>query len=97
MSWNPSPEVAVARDAAKKLDDAPICAMKAKHPTLFEIPSEPRAKPRVMMHTIDAGAGDELPCRVHFQCGKCGHDDGWHEVATWTEGKRGLPCPKCNQ
>lgn len=25
MAWNPSPEVAIARDAAKGLDDAPIC------------------------------------------------------------------------
>jgi hypothetical protein len=27
MAWNPSPEVAVARDAAKKLDDAPIAVV----------------------------------------------------------------------
>ena len=25
MAWNPSPEVAVARDAAKRLGDAPMC------------------------------------------------------------------------
>ena len=25
MAWNPSPEVAVARDAAKRLDDADQC------------------------------------------------------------------------
>ena len=25
MAWNPSPEVAVARDAAKKLGDASMC------------------------------------------------------------------------
>lgn len=25
MAWNPSPEVAAARDAAKKLDGAPVC------------------------------------------------------------------------
>lgn len=25
MAWNPSPEVAVARDAAKKLGDVPVC------------------------------------------------------------------------
>ena len=25
MAWNPSKEVAVARDAAKALDDAPMC------------------------------------------------------------------------
>ena len=25
MAWNPSPEVAVARDAAKALKDAPMC------------------------------------------------------------------------
>ena len=25
MAWNPSPEVAVSRDAAKALDDAPVC------------------------------------------------------------------------
>ena len=24
MAWNPAPEVAVARDAARKLDDAPV-------------------------------------------------------------------------
>jgi hypothetical protein len=27
MAWNPSPEVAVARDAAKKLGNVPICVM----------------------------------------------------------------------
>lgn len=25
MAWNPSPEVAVARDAAKRLNNAPMC------------------------------------------------------------------------
>lgn len=27
MAWNPSKEVAVARDAAKSLDDAPMCVV----------------------------------------------------------------------
>jgi hypothetical protein len=27
MAWNPSPEVAVARDAAKRLGDAPMCVV----------------------------------------------------------------------
>lgn len=27
MAWNPSHEVAVARDAAKALDDAPMCVV----------------------------------------------------------------------
>lgn len=27
MAWNPSPEVAAARDAAKKLDDAPMVVL----------------------------------------------------------------------
>ena len=27
MAWNPSPEVAAARDAAKALGDAPICVV----------------------------------------------------------------------
>jgi hypothetical protein len=27
MSWNPSKEVAVARDAAEALDDAPMCVV----------------------------------------------------------------------
>jgi len=27
MGWNPSKEVAVARDAAEALDDAPICVV----------------------------------------------------------------------
>jgi len=27
VAWNPAPEVAVARDAAKKLDDAPVVAI----------------------------------------------------------------------
>ncbi len=27
MAWNPSPEVAVARDAAKALNNAPMCVV----------------------------------------------------------------------
>lgn len=27
MAWNPSPEVAAARDAAKALNDAPVCVV----------------------------------------------------------------------
>lgn len=69
-------------------------------PTLFEVdPPTPRAKPRVMMHVIDAGGCDNLEGGAHivvFQCGKCRHKTEWQEVQTVSEGKRGFPCPKCN-
>lgn len=32
MAWNPSKEVAAARDAAKALGDAPICVVIWLHP-----------------------------------------------------------------
>lgn len=68
-------------------------------PTLFE--NERARQPRrVLMHVIDAGGGcgDEPGTHeVVMQCGKCGYETGWITVRTVTEGRRGRPCPKCNQ
>lgn len=67
--------------------------------TLFEMPSAPRAKRRVLMHVIDAGdcgacRGNECDCV--FYCRRCGHTSDWTRVANTSEGKRGQPCPFCN-
>lgn len=68
--------------------------------TLFDKGKNPRAKPRVMMHVVDAGPGCEIeggPHAVVLECGWCGHNTGWITVQTITEGKRGKPCPVCNK
>lgn len=61
-----------------------------------------RRKPRVMMHVCDAGdhgclvdsPGEHI---VRFECPRCGYGTGWVTVANVTEGKRGKPCPRCNE
>lgn len=70
---------------------------------LFEMEPEPpkqRQKPRKLMHVIDAGGGgcgvDTGEHRVRFGCEICKHETEWQTVKTVTEGKRGIPCPKCN-
>ena len=66
---------------------------------LFEPePQKPRAKPRVMMHVVDAGPGDvDDGHLVQFECPRCGNrPEDWDHVRTVSEGKRGKPCPKCN-
>lgn len=68
---------------------------------LFGPVSRPRRKPaRVMMHVIDAGdhgcVSDDAGIAV-YQCGKCGNKTDWTPFRTFTEAKRGLPCPDCNR
>lgn len=58
---------------------------------LFPQEPIPRAKPRVMMHIIDAGADLAL-----FECGRCGYDTDWLPYGSWSDAKRGMPCPHCN-
>lgn len=57
--------------------------------------TKPRAKPRVMAHIVDAGSSAE--CQLgQFECKRCGWESGWVAFGTITEGKRGIPCAKCN-
>lgn len=78
--------------------------MRSHQPTLFEMPTKPRAKRRVLMHVIDAGPCDCDPDDttpggikdlVVLKCEKCGHETDWQRVLR-SEAKRGLPCPECN-
>jgi len=72
---------------------------------LFEIEPEepkPRKKPRKLMHVIDAGGGDcggmeRGEHLLRFGCGACKHETEWQTVKNISEGKRGIPCPKCNE
>jgi hypothetical protein len=64
--------------------------------TLDLFPRPPRALPRKLMHVVDAGHCDN-GVLVHFRCKRCGHDAGWFTVANVTEGKRGIPCPRCSE
>ncbi len=60
---------------------------------LFDKSILPRKARVKRMHVADAGQG----C-IQFVCPHCGHDTGWlKDEHTFTENKRGLPCPKCNQ
>ena len=61
--------------------------------TMFDV-SRPRAKSRVLMHVIDAGAYLDDKDNVKFAC-KCGYESEWM-VMRFAEAKRGVPCPKCN-
>lgn len=51
-----------------------------------------------MMHVVDAGPGDYLngEHQVVLQCPKCQFSSDWITVKSVTEGRRGKPCPKCN-
>jgi DNA-directed RNA polymerase subunit RPC12/RpoP len=61
----------------------------------MELLPKPARKPRrVLMQVCDAGH-----CEGHiaqFRCGKCGHVSDWLRIASVTEGKRGVACPRCN-
>jgi DNA-directed RNA polymerase subunit RPC12/RpoP len=48
------------------------------------------------MHVIDAGQADGAPLLAYFRCVRCSYEPGWMEIASITEGRRGLPCPTCN-
>lgn len=71
--------------------------------SLFDIPDEPKpplAKRRVMMHVIDAGSGECVSEGEHiavFECSRFGNKTGWITVKNISDGKRGIPCPNCNQ
>lgn len=65
---------------------------------LFPETKPPRKKPRVLMHYIDGGIGDDFGT-VHcaqFKCKKCGTVSEWLGFDTFTEIKRGISCDKCN-
>lgn len=66
-------------------------------PQLFDQSQAPRRKRVVRTVVIDAGhvdgAKDHL---VRYECRRCGLDAGWYTVRTVSEGKRGAPCPRCN-
>ena len=55
-----------------------------------------RAQPLVRAHIVDAGAGMTKAQIGKFEC-RCGWRSGWVEFETVTEGKRGIPCPVCNE
>lgn len=61
-------------------------------------PKSKRKPPRVMMALYDAGDGhgDTDGYIACFKCKKCGHKEEWVQMRTITEGKRGIPCPRCN-
>jgi len=73
--------------------------MRKRHPALFDVEPKPRAKPRVLMHVIDAGdCGD---CErgehdVRLRCNRCEHETDWIRLKT-ADAKCGIPCPTCNK
>lgn len=62
---------------------------------LFDLPKPPRAKPRKLMHVIDAGPGIDDADMVEMKCRRCGHVDDW-KLRTRAEVRAGVPCPICN-
>ncbi|MGE0674829.1 MAG: hypothetical protein AB7O64_17425 [Methylibium sp.] len=72
-------------------------------PDLFPGTKPPRAKPRVLMHVLDAsechtGAAEDLGKPMcTMLCIRCGAETGWLIFETVTEAKRGIPCEACNK
>lgn len=62
---------------------------------LFPYTKAPRAKPRVMAHVCDAGCICESDI-AKFECRACGWQSEWLNIASISEGKRGVPCEVCN-
>lgn len=66
----------------------------------FENP-RPRRSHRKLMHVVDADYDgctiDGGEHRVRFGCHWCGHETNWVVVRNVTEGRRGRPCPVCNE
>ncbi len=71
-----------------------------KQPALFddlEVPEKrERKKPQKLMHVCDAGAGEGDWEIVVMQCARCELLTDWFEVKSVSQGKRGIPCPRCN-
>lgn len=68
--------------------------------TLFDVETKPRprAKPRVLMHVVDAGdcgGCGEHESDVRMKCRKCGRETDWTRMLV-SVAKRGVPCPCCN-
>ncbi len=66
-------------------------------PDLFPGSKPRRARPRVLMHVIDAGWDDNSDgpiCRM--RCSRCATESDWLLFKNVTESKRGIPCEACN-
>lgn len=70
MAWNPEPEVAVARDAAKALGDAPICVVIWLTPDGQRVGMASYGKTRALC--ADAG---RLGSHIHKAALKWGEDE----------------------
>ncbi|KZL18354.1 hypothetical protein PsAD37_03873 [Pseudovibrio sp. Ad37] len=65
--------------------------------TLFDFPPKPPKSREFKAHVIDAGSAPDGSPIAHFECSRCDWDSGWVDCPTVTYGKRGIPCPACNQ
>ena len=65
-----------------------------KH-ALFDIPTKPRAKPRILAHAVDWGEFPDGRKCAQFVCARCGWDSE-HVAAAPDEIRRGIPCERCN-
>jgi hypothetical protein len=59
----------------------------------WALPAKPRVK---RMSVVDAGDAPGGGIIVQCECRHCGHKTGWIRVGSFSEAKRGVPCPKCN-
>lgn len=69
--------------------------------TLFDLgppPKTKRAKPRKLMHVVDAGPCDarDYDVIVAMQCNRCDLRTDWFAMPNVTSAKRGIPCPHCS-
>lgn len=67
--------------------------MMARQSEMFTKPAAPRIH---RAHVVDAGHGPGPGMWAEFECSRCGWRSEWLHIENVTEGKRGVPCPKCN-
>jgi len=85
--------------SAKKVAMRIVMKTRLKQAVMLEIaPPKVRAVRVWRMHAIDLGHN---PCvgpsyMALYKCNFCGTRSEWKTASTYTEIRRGIPCPKCN-
>ena len=63
---------------------------------MFPAPGLRKPRSKANMRPMDGGPGNGSGVIALMQCPKCEHDGGWWDFDSYSEARRGVPCPKCN-